>query len=456
VARHAATWWLILLLAVPLSNVRADEPAVSQGPADKPLDILRSFFAEQAAGKRAQLAARFGKVAPRSWDRVRVLLHRAAPFPAVEPGLHTFETRADDLVPAVRYVMRVPSTYKRDSGQAWPAVVGCHGTGGTGRKFLAFVERMLGPETDRYMVVCPDAPQPDVYKAEAMMADYPIRVLDDVRHRVNIDSNRTVLTGYSKGGYTTWGTVLFSPGQWGGAAPMAAWPLTEAGSAGNTFYLDNVLNLDIQAHWGANDIVVGQTRGINTFNRDARKHMERLGARRYEGLEYAGQGHSLKLNVERIRRFVAAARRDPFPEKCRLLFHRLHQGRAYYIRAVTGGKKDFDFAKRQTLRVTRPMDPQEAKQAVLRREAFELDVQVIKRLNMIKVKALNLRSLEVDLCPELLDFDRPINVVVNGRTAFSGKRSVDWSELLETARRTYDFERLVGGRVAKSIAPKGK
>ena len=142
-ARYAATWWLILLLAVPLSSVRADEPAASQEPADKPLDILRSFFAEQVAEKRVQLAARFGKVAPKSWDQVRVMLHQAAPFPAVEPGLHTFQTRADDLVPAVRYVMRVPSTYKHDSGQAWPLVVGCHGTGGSGQRFPKFVERLL-------------------------------------------------------------------------------------------------------------------------------------------------------------------------------------------------------------------------------------------------------------------------------------------------------------------------
>ena len=455
-ARYAATWWLMLLLVFPLSSVRADEPAASQAPADKPLDILRSFFAEQAAEKRAQLAARFAGVAPQSWDQVRALLHRAAPFPAVEPGLHSFETRADDLVPAVRYHLRVPSTYKHEAGQAWPLVLGCHGTGGTGRKFLGFVERLLGPESDKYIVVCPDAPQADVYQAGPVMTDYSVRVLEDLRHRVNIDSNRTVLTGYSKGGYTTWGTVLFWPGQWGGALPMAAWPLTEAGSAGNTFYLDNVLNVDIQAHWGASDIVAGQTRGINTFNRDVRKYLRDHGARQYEGIEYAGQGHSLNLDMERIRRFIASARRDPFPEKCRLLFHRVHHGRACYVRAVTGGKKDFDFAKRQTIRVSSAMDPQKAKEMVLRREAFELDAQAVKKLNTIRVKALNLRAIEVDLSPELLDFARPINVVINDRTAFSGKRSVDWSELLETARRSYDFERLVAGRVKKTIPVKGK
>lgn len=455
-ARYGATWWLILLLAIPPASVRADEAAGRPPSQDKALEILRSFFAEQSAEKRTLLAGRFGRVAPKSWDEVRSLLHRTATFPPINPGLHTFQTTGDDLVPAVSYIVRIPPAYKHDAGRAWPLVLGCHGTGGTGRRFPKFIERLLGPEIDNYIVVCPDAPTADVYQAGPMMIDYPVRVLADLRHRVNIDSNRTVLTGYSKGGYTTWGTALFWPGQWGGAVPMAGWPLTEAGSAGNTFYLDNVLNLDIQAHWGENDIVAGQTRGINSFNRDVREYLRGRGARRYEGLEYAGQGHSLNLDMQRIRRFIASARRNPFPEQCRLLFHRVRHGHAYYVRAVSGGKKDFDFAKRHTIRVTRAMDPQKAKQVVLRREAFELDVRTVKQRNTIRIKALNLRSVEIDLSPELLDFDRPIKVLINGRTVLNGKRPVDWAELLETARRTYDFERLVGGRIRKTFPLKRK
>ena len=52
-----------------------------------------------------------------------------------------------------------------------------------------------------------------------------------------------VLAGQSKGGYVTWGTALFSPGEWAGAVVISAIPLTEASVYGITLYLPNVTSL---------------------------------------------------------------------------------------------------------------------------------------------------------------------------------------------------------------------
>jgi hypothetical protein len=48
---------------------------------------------------------------------------------------------------------------------------------------------------------------------------------------------------------------------------------------------------------------------------------------------------------------------------------------------------------------------------------------------------------------EQMDFSRPMTVLANGRTVLSGPQEVDWVELLETARRTYDLDRLVARRL---------
>ncbi|HOI53627.1 MAG TPA: hypothetical protein PLP01_00085 [Phycisphaerae bacterium] len=453
-------WILPALLGWAAGSARADDGRDSSPTPEtaigRPGEVLRAFFTEQDVQKRALLARQFAEVAPPQWPVVIQMLHRTAPFPSLAPKTHALETPADGDAPGVRYLMRIPPAYRHDAGVAWPVVIGCHGTGGSAGGFMDYVEVMLGPDADKYVIVCPEAPTVGVYRPEASMIDYPLRVLDDVRRRVNVDSNRTVLTGYSKGGYTTWGTVLFSPGQWGGAAPMAAWPMTEAGTAGTTFYLENVLHLAVQAHWGEHDILPGQTQGINTLSRQADDGMKALGAARYEGIQYAGQGHQIDLDGPRVRGFIAGARRDPFPARFRMVFHRVSLGRAWYVRAVTGSKPDFNFAARQTLRADKPMDAQEARRMILEREAFEINVTADAGKNSLDIRATNLREIEMELSPLRMDFGRAMTVKANGLKLLDGTQAVDWVELLETARRTCDFERLVGLRLRRGIPPKAR
>jgi hypothetical protein len=58
----------------------------------------------------------------------------------------------------------------------------------------------------------------------------------------------------------------------------------------------------------------------------------------------------------------------------------------------------------------------------------------------------------VELPAEKLDFSRPVRITVNTRTAQETVRKMDWAELLETVRRTGDFERLIAGRVRITVA----
>lgn len=412
---------------------------------------LRAFFAEDDAARRARRAAEFGAVAPKAWDEVKAMLHRCAPRPDLGPGRHTFQTPGADGIPPIQYTLRVPQGYQGNAPKGWPLVVSTHGTGGSGEKAVSFFERQLGADAEKYLIAGPDSPQGGVYEAGRLTIEYPLHVLADVRRRANVDSDRTILGGYSRGGYTTWGTILFSPGEWAGAVPMASWPLTEAGSHAVTFYLQNVLNLAIQAHWGEKDTTPGQTKGINTLSREAAAEMKRLRARHFEGIEYAGQGHGLKLKKETIRTFLETVRRDPFPAECKFIFHRLYQGRAYYVRATAVAKEEFDFRKRRVLRIARKEDLAKAKRALWKRDGFELTVRMPPGKNLIAVFMRNVKSVDVALAADRLDFSRPIRITLGGRTVATAKRDLDWAELLETARQTYDFERLIGGRVSLPV-----
>jgi len=440
-----------MLVAGPRPALGAEAPA--QAPTDEARAILRAYFTEDDAAARARLAARFAAVAPKAWSDLKTMLHATAPRPALPAGRQRFETRGDDAVPPTQYVLRVPAGYAADAARGWPLIIVCHGQGGSADGALAETERCMGPGVEQFLVAAAESPKPGPYAAERENVEYPLRVLEDVRQRANVDSDRTVLTGYSKGGYTTWGTILFSPGEWAGAAPMASFPVTEAGAGiGHTLYLSNVLALAIQAHWGAGDIEAGQKEGINTFSREVAAEMQRLGAKRFEGIEYAGEGHGLHVKADRFRAFVLAARREPWPTECKLLFHRLYQGRAYYARATAATKEEFDFRRKRVLRITRREDLDKARRNLYQQEGYELTARMPPGANLVAVFARNLKEVEVDLAAEKLDFNRPIRVTLGSRTVQEGMRKLDWAELLETVRRTGDFERLVGGRVKLSVA----
>jgi hypothetical protein len=209
----------------------------------------------------------------------------------------------------------------------------------------------------------------------------------------------------------------------------------------------------VQHHWGAADIEAGQKQGIATFSREVAAEMTKLGAKKFEGIEYPGAGHNLEVRVEKIRTFIAAAVRDPFPEQCRLIFHHIYQGRAFYVQATAAAKAEFDFTEKRQVTVLNQDDVPRALRALFVSEGFELTGHLTPATNTVTVFARNIRAVEVELPAEKLDYTRRIRIVLNGRTMVDEIRPLDYADLLETARRTGDFERLVGGRVKLTVVP---
>lgn len=437
----------VSLLVVPSSAQAQTPPPVD----DKTVTTLRQFFAESDAVKRADLAAKVAPLMPASPADWPALLRRAYPFADTKMGLHNFEAPADGIVPAIKYVVSVPEGYQADPAQPWPLIVGIPGTGGSGGQALSSLSKWLGDDLGKFLIACPDAPDKEVYSFNELYVVYPQRVLDDVRRRLNVDGNRVILTGYSKGGYTTWGTVLFSPAQWAGAAPMASFPLTDAGRHGFELYLANVLNLDLQFHWGDQDILAGQTEGINTFARSAAGEMKRLKATRFEPIEYAGQGHGLTIDADKLKAFLAKARRTPWPASYTFTFHHVWEGSSYHVRAVKTSLLELDFKNLPSVRVANSADAKTAAIKLFRDRSYEFRVDVGDKANSISVRTRNLREIEISLSPQQLDFSKPVRVLVDGKPVQEKKLDLDWKLLLETVRTSGDFDRLVGAKIAYTI-----
>ncbi|MCX5655473.1 MAG: hypothetical protein NTY65_12580 [Planctomycetota bacterium] len=439
--------------AAPGASTPALPPAAPAPAAGDGAALLKSFFVEADAAKRAALAARVPAVAPKSGADLHALRHTAASRPALPAGRQNLQAPAEGETPTVRYILRVPAGYAANATRGWPLIIACHGTGGSGEGALAQVEGWLGPDADLYLIAAAESPEPGVFQPKRVNMEYPLAVLHDVRRRANIDSDRTVLTGFSKGGYTTWATALFSPGEWGGAAPMACYPFTEAGAAGAILFVPNVLGLAIQHHYGANDIEAGQKEGINTLSLNVAAEFKQRSAAHFEAIGYPGQAHGINVDDTRFREFVRTARREAFPAECHLIFHHLWQGRAYYARATALAKAEFDFHAPHNIKVPGPVtDVRKVTRDYLLAEAFELTARMPPAGNMVAVMAKGIKEVEIELAAEKLDFARPVRVTLNTRTVPNVPQKIDWVELLETVRRTGDFDRLVAGRVKATVA----
>jgi hypothetical protein len=442
-----------LMLSIVVAPLVADDapPAPATKAGSQAEGLARKFFEATDVAERRKLAKQFAADAPGDLTTLPALLRRAYPFPEHKSDVHTFETRPEGVVPIVRYIVSVPPGYKADSPNGWPLVIGMHGTGGTGPRQLQSLARWLGKDLGKYIVACPQAPYGGAYVFNEQSVVYPRVVLNDIRRRLNVDSDRVIMAGYSKGGYTTWATSMFSPGEWAAAVPMAAFPLTDAGRNGFELYLGNVLGLNVQYHWGDRDILPGQKEGINTFGAAAAEVLKKLEAERFEPIEYKGEGHSLRIDLARLRSFMDTARRETFPTEYRHTFHHLWEGRAYHVRALRYAKTELNFKKLPQIRVSNPDQVTGALMKLYRDRAYEIRATVKPKANSMVVRVKNLREVEVALSPLQLDFTRPIRLSINGRLASKGKLDIDWYELLDTVARTGDFQRLIGARMKVTI-----
>jgi len=231
---------------------------------------------------------------------------------------------------------------------------------------------------------------------------------------------------------------------------MAAFPLTNLAKRGTDFYLTNVLELDLQYHWGDKDIIPGQTEGIGTYGQAVAAQMAKLKATRFEPLEYVGQGHGLHVDTAKFQAFLAKARRTPWPAAYTFLCHYMWQGNAYHVRAVKPSVPELDFKNLPTLRVSDPSNPAQVEAAIMklfRDRAYEVQAIFSAEANSLVLRTRNLQQFEISLSPQQLDFSKPVKVLVNGQPVLDKKLAVDWPLLLETVRTSGDFDRLVGARV---------
>ena len=121
---------------------------------------------------------------------------------------------------AYDYLQFLPSGYEKSGDREWPLLLFLHGAGERGNDLEKV--KVHGPpklvESDPdfpFVLISPQCAEGKVWEADALLG-----LLDDVTHRLRIDSDRICVTGLSMGGFGTWSLIAKDPGRFAAAVPI--------------------------------------------------------------------------------------------------------------------------------------------------------------------------------------------------------------------------------------------
>ena len=332
------------------------------------------------------------------------------------------------------YGLYVPVTY--DSSRRYPLIICLHGAGFDGDTYL---DRWQSRLEESYILACPSLEDGAWWSREG--EELVLALLSKVSREYHIDSDRIFLSGMSNGGIGTFLIGLNHPDRFAALIPMAAvlpkalFPL-----------LDNAKNTPFYLIHGAQDQVM-----TVRYSRDVTAYLEEKGYevvyREHEHIHPIAGGHFFpKEELPDLLEWLKSRNRQPVPQELVVVRDRDHSGRDYWMRIEEISPETGSFWASE-------FDPDEEQR--LQQGAYARISAKVSG-NTFFVTSERVARLSLLLNRELVDFNKPVRVVINGETRFEGQVKPDARTLLEETRRRPDLRQPVLGTVEIRIAPEAE
>ena len=337
------------------------------------------------------------------------------------PGLYELTVPGNENQADFSYLIQLPPEY--NPYRRYPCVVTLNGAGSSP---LQQIDWWAGTHSDRsatrqgqaarrgYVVIAP------IWQKE-FQRDYEFTqrehasvlvTLRDACQRVSIDTDRVFLSGHSIGGDAAWDIGLSHPDLWSGVIPIVA-----NASRYIHKYSDNGRGLPMYFIGGERD---------DAWLTDNGMELDRyLKGSRYDVtvVQYLGRGHEhFQDEIQRVFEWMelSSHRRSFFPREIEALSMRPWDNFFWWL----------ELSQLPAKAVALPAERKERNVRPIKTEARVLEN------NRITVAARSGRGV-VWLSPEIVDFDQPVTVTVNGRN-IRKEAAVDVKTLLEDVRTRGD------------------
>jgi len=386
-------------------------------------DLVVAYLREEDPARRDTLRRRLAEEEAFDAPTVAAIARQMAPPlppPApLQPGLHTLDIALPDGAGTVPCLVQLPPEY--DPLRRYPTVVTLHAATTTPLNQIEWWAGVAGPDGTRVgqagrhgtIVVAPTwtAPSAAAYDYSAREHAVVLAALREAQRRFAIDSDRVFLSGHSLGGDAAWDIALAHPDLWAGLVAIAP----GAGRYVN-HYWPNARTLPIY--------IVGGELDAGTLSRNA-MDLDRYFFKGFDTtyVEYRGRGHD-HFSDEQLRIFAWMRRRS-------------RTFAAPEIDVVTMRPWDRFFwwielagAPPRTVVLPSQWPPPSGTRPL----AIEAKTTATNGLT-VKCGA---ERVAVWLLPELVDFNRPITITLDGRRIHKDTVTPDLGVLLEDLRRRGD------------------
>ena len=358
---------ILLLAAAGIAGAPpagGDEPATGTAlVADLRAAVEKATPAERAAAADA-LARRPG-VSIDAWREAANALRPAVPAESGERS-QTVTLRVLAADEATEIVTYVPAVGRVETGPAGsrPLVLALHGSGGRGAD-MTDLWKPVADATGAVVVAPTEAGENAGYRFSPRERAATLAALRWARLRFDVDPDRVLVTGQSRGGHLTWDLVLRRPGTFAAAAPMIGAPrLATQGGQNNLRFLENVVDLPIRDLQGARD----DPRAVSNV-RFAFERLASLSAADAKLVEFAERGHDFDFEAVDWAALLRDARRDANAARVVLRAAVKGESRARWVEAL-----EFDPTVQEDPKIPQPSGWDHMEEAA-RRKFVEAEVE---------------------------------------------------------------------------------
>lgn len=338
-------------------------------------------------------------------------------------GFLDLEAQVPNDTQRIKYTVSLPPEYS--PGRVYPLVIEL---GPKGMSSQRAVEWWAGTrerpgKASRYgwIVVAPeyDENQESGYRYSQVSHQIVLQTIRDVRKRFSVDSNRVFLAGHGKGGEAAWDIGLAHPDLFAGVIPIsAAIPEPAIFTRGNGKYCPlYIVGGELDPAY-----VAGNSQHVQSMVQDRHDLVY---------VEYLGHGREhFYTEIDMLLDWMSRKQRQPYP-------------REFSIRAVRPG--DTQYWWWQLASTPEILQTNATIQEGEKPKVITLTGRVF-HTNALEVKGGS-RNHVISLSPEMIDFDKRLEVRVGSAIKFNNFLKPSLEAMLEDFRINADRQRLVWARL---------
>ncbi|MFY9341134.1 MAG: hypothetical protein WAT39_01505 [Planctomycetota bacterium] len=299
-----------------------------------------------------------------------------------------------------------------------------------------------GSEAGRFVFLVPDEKRDNLYAPSAHEHQLVAGPLRTLLLTLPIDPDRVYLIGSGRGGHVTWDVGFTAADRWAAIFPCNGGLVHEGGwKASGGVFLGNAKSFAVFTVFNTSF-----DHGIESSRYAVKKFRE------WSFLIDATEEPRMRtMGVTEAMAKLAPVRRDAHPRRIEKRFNHLADGGHYWLRALDR-TKEWDPAARINVKAAWPAD---------RDQQLEVVWAAVRDLcghlagtiagNRIEITAHGMRRLRVYLDPEIVNFEAPVTIVVNGKVVRTLKPARQPEVMLQHVHETGDTSRLYFAFVDVSV-----